>query len=192
LRGNILKKSAAVAPEEGNHRLKFYVPPAVEKCLELASNARWLPDPPRVLAVFAQLNVAILEHATQNHASTHDLGSSPAWNAGLSERRKPPRQGDPSITSSARASSVGGTSRPIAFATIRLTTRSNLVGCSTGRSAGFVPPKSCRPSRRRAAEVDEGHRAHRGREFLFFVADRPDADYLSPSVLHPALTRQPP
>ena len=69
--------SVAVAPEEGNHRLKFYVPPAVEKCLELASNARWLPDPPRVLVVFAQLNVAILEHATENHASTHDLGSSP-------------------------------------------------------------------------------------------------------------------
>jgi hypothetical protein len=46
-----------------------------------------------------------------------------------------------SITSSARASSVGGTSRPSAFATIRLTTRSNLVGCSTGRSAGFAPRK---------------------------------------------------
>jgi hypothetical protein len=37
--------------------------------------------------------------------------------------------------------SVGGTSRPSAFATIRLTTRSNLVGCSTGRSAGFAPRK---------------------------------------------------
>jgi len=74
---DMLKNWGAAAPEEGNHRLKFYVPPAVEKCLELASNARWLPDPPRVLVVFAQLNVAILEHATENHASTHDLGSSP-------------------------------------------------------------------------------------------------------------------
>src|SRR5262249_18574076 len=46
-----------------------------------------------------------------------------------------------SITSSARASSVGGISRPSAFATIRLTTRSNLVGCSTGMSAGLVPRK---------------------------------------------------
>src|SRR5262245_62135132 len=36
-----------------------------------------------------------------------------------------------SITSSARASSVGGTSRPSALAVIRLTARSNLVGCST-------------------------------------------------------------
>src|SRR5262249_31925747 len=44
-----------------------------------------------------------------------------------------------SITSSARASNVGGTSRPSAFAVVRLTTSSNLVGCSTGRSAGFAP-----------------------------------------------------
>ena len=44
-----------------------------------------------------------------------------------------------SITSSARASSVGGTSRPSAFAVLRLITRSNLVGCSTGISAGFAP-----------------------------------------------------
>src|SRR5258705_5321661 len=34
-----------------------------------------------------------------------------------------------SITSSARASSVGGTSIPIAFAALVLTTNSNLVGC---------------------------------------------------------------
>jgi hypothetical protein len=44
-----------------------------------------------------------------------------------------------SITSSARASSVCGTVRPSAFAVVRLITRSNLVGCSTGRSAGFAP-----------------------------------------------------
>src|SRR5262249_28113790 len=46
-----------------------------------------------------------------------------------------------SITSSARASSVGGTSRPSALAVVRLITRSNLVGCSTGRLAGFAPRK---------------------------------------------------
>src|SRR5262249_9105322 len=44
-----------------------------------------------------------------------------------------------SITSSARASSVGGTVRPSTLAVTRLTTRSNLVGCSTGMSAGFAP-----------------------------------------------------
>jgi hypothetical protein len=44
-----------------------------------------------------------------------------------------------SITSLARASSIGGISRPSAFAVVRLMTRSNLVGCSTGMSAGFAP-----------------------------------------------------
>src|SRR5215217_8137449 len=42
-----------------------------------------------------------------------------------------------SITSSARASSVGGTSRPSALAALRLMTSSYLDACSTGRSAGF-------------------------------------------------------
>src|SRR5262245_48778096 len=44
-----------------------------------------------------------------------------------------------SITSSARASSVGGTSRPSALAVLRLMTSSNFVGCSTGKSAGLAP-----------------------------------------------------
>ena len=44
-----------------------------------------------------------------------------------------------SITSSARASRVGGTSRPSALAVLRLMTNSNLVDCMTGRSAGFSP-----------------------------------------------------
>src|SRR5262249_38830825 len=44
-----------------------------------------------------------------------------------------------SITSSARVSNVGGTSRPSALAVLRLITNSNLVGCITGKSAGFAP-----------------------------------------------------
>src|SRR5262249_58629947 len=44
-----------------------------------------------------------------------------------------------SITSSARASSMGGTSRPSALAVLRLITNSYLVGACTGRSAGFSP-----------------------------------------------------
>src|ERR1700730_15688174 len=44
-----------------------------------------------------------------------------------------------SITSSARESSIGGTSRPSAFAVLRLIVRSYLVGACTGRSAGFSP-----------------------------------------------------
>src|SRR5262249_723840 len=44
-----------------------------------------------------------------------------------------------SITSSAGASSVAGTSMPTALAVARLMTNSNLVGCTTGRSAGLAP-----------------------------------------------------
>ena len=44
-----------------------------------------------------------------------------------------------SITSSARATSVGGTTRPRALAVFILITSSNLVGISTGRSAGLAP-----------------------------------------------------
>jgi molybdate transport system substrate-binding protein len=44
-----------------------------------------------------------------------------------------------SITLSARASSIGGTSSPSARAVLRLMTSSYLVGACTGRSAGFSP-----------------------------------------------------
>ena len=44
-----------------------------------------------------------------------------------------------SINSSARAARVGGTSRPSAFAVLRLITNSNLVDCTTGRSTGLAP-----------------------------------------------------
>ncbi len=44
-----------------------------------------------------------------------------------------------SITSSARASSAGGISRPSALAVLRLILSSIRVGCSTGRSVGLAP-----------------------------------------------------
>jgi hypothetical protein len=44
-----------------------------------------------------------------------------------------------SITSSARARSVGGTVRPSNLAVLRLMTNSYLVGACTGRPAGFSP-----------------------------------------------------
>ena len=44
-----------------------------------------------------------------------------------------------SITSSARARSIGGISRPSAFAVLRLRTSSRLVGNSIGRSPGATP-----------------------------------------------------
>ena len=53
----------------------------------------------------------------------------PAW-ANDRVIRSPRRRG---------ASSIGGTSSPIAFAALRLITSSNLVGCSTANSPGFAP-----------------------------------------------------
>ena len=44
-----------------------------------------------------------------------------------------------SITSSARARRVGGIVTPRALAVFRLTTNSNVVGCSIGKSAGLAP-----------------------------------------------------
>src|SRR5262245_21198303 len=44
-----------------------------------------------------------------------------------------------SITSSARASRLGGTSKPSALAVLRLITSSNRLGRSIGRSAGLAP-----------------------------------------------------
>ena len=43
------------------------------------------------------------------------------------------------ITLSARANRFGGIVRPIFFAAFKLMMNSNFVGCSTGRSAGFLP-----------------------------------------------------
>src|SRR5262245_48501611 len=46
---------------------------------------------------------------------------------------------DHSITWSARSRNDSGMVKPSAFAVVRLMTRSNLVGCSTGMSPGFAP-----------------------------------------------------
>src|SRR5262249_49901379 len=61
-------------------------------------------------------------------------------------------------TSSARASSVGGTSRPSIRAVWALITSSNLLDCTTGRSAGLAPLRippaensSCRKASTKAA-----------------------------------------
>src|SRR5262245_31222631 len=43
------------------------------------------------------------------------------------------------ITLSALASTLGGIVRPICLAAFRFIKNSNLMGCSTGRSAGFLP-----------------------------------------------------
>jgi hypothetical protein len=55
------------------------------------------------------------------------------------ERRDELAPPDHSITSLATASTDGGTSRPSAFAVLRLSTNSYFVGACTGKSAGFSP-----------------------------------------------------
>jgi hypothetical protein len=64
------------------------------------------------------------------NSSKHQFGTS------MPQGGHPPHH---SITSSARASSVGGTSRPSALAVCRLMTNSNFVDWITGRSAGLAP-----------------------------------------------------
>ena len=63
-----------------------------------------------------------------------------------------------SITSSARSRIAVGSSMPIALAVLRLTTSSNFVACSTGRSVGFARllcARRERPRRRAGCERDE-------------------------------------
>src|SRR5262245_56224764 len=55
------------------------------------------------------------------------------------EQRDDLAPADHSMTSSARASRVGGTSRPSILAVSALMTSSNLAACTTGKSAGFAP-----------------------------------------------------
>jgi hypothetical protein len=57
------------------------------------------------------------------------------------------------ITLSARASTLGGMAKPIFFAVFRLISNSNLVGCSTGRSAGLAPLRILSMARNRAGAV---------------------------------------
>src|SRR5262249_41813295 len=115
------------------------VRPAVFDCDVLALDMARLLQP---LSKRAQTLPVVLERCGAEEADHRECRL-------LRARRKRPRrrtaeQRDEfaplhSITSSARASSVGGTSRPIAFAVLRLMTNSYLVGACTGRSAGFSP-----------------------------------------------------
>src|SRR5262245_34974143 len=94
------------------------------------------------------LIISIVRACGQEHADPPHLVSRLLRVRRHRPRRRPAaQQGDElatpdhSITSSARASRVWGMVRPRAFAVTRLMIRSNLVGCSTGRSPGFAPRK---------------------------------------------------
>src|SRR6266498_2436784 len=88
-------------------------------------NRRNWPTPQSLPSFLAQaLEEAIFHHiASLSEPSVHDRCRSRALRY--------------SITSSARANRVGGTSRPSACAVLRLITSSYLVGACTGRSAGL-------------------------------------------------------
>jgi len=82
-----------------------------------------------------------------------------------------------SITSSARASSVGGMVRPSALAVLRLITSSYLVGACTGKSAGFSPSEdTIDVSRRTPVLIEEirtiGDQATGGDEVAFIIDRR--------------------
>ena len=61
-----------------------------------------------------------------------------------------------SITSSARASRVGGTVRPTALAVFIFTISSNLIGSSTGKSATLSPLMGLAPKASRSAPSCSG------------------------------------
>jgi hypothetical protein len=69
------------------------------------------------------------------------IADMPASTLGANRRPEQVQQTEQvySITSSALASSAGGTSRPSVLAVLRLITSSYFVGACTGRSAGFSP-----------------------------------------------------
>ena len=99
-------------------------------------------------------------------ASIHEYclmaGKSSPGNFGLLQQYLPtansctaPKQHDHSMTSSTSARKLGGKAKFIAFAVLRLISSSNLVGRSTGISAGFAPWKilSIIPAARRNCSV---------------------------------------
>src|SRR3954466_2960552 len=99
------------------------------------SDLSWLNPTPHAIAVYAAqpLSPAATQHSLPSGRYSllgpvfHRLDrTSFAWRTH-------------SITSSARASKVGGMLSPSALAVVRFIARSNLVGCSTGISAGFAP-----------------------------------------------------
>jgi hypothetical protein len=102
-------------------------------------------EPPAEITRECQLRVVTLGHAPMSAqcplwiAFRTQVGHLPRTE--LSRRRHMHRSKDRrySITSSAMASSPGDGVRLSALAALRLMANSNLVGCRTGRSAGFSP-----------------------------------------------------
>src|SRR5262245_486489 len=76
---------------------------------------------------------------TSKSRQTGDIPECPL--SANSDRMHCSKQAGYSITSSARASSIGGTSKPSALAVLRLVSNSSFVDCSIGNSPGLAPLK---------------------------------------------------
>jgi hypothetical protein len=94
--------------------------------------------------------------SVEKHEPASDIDTAVVDSLKALDHQRPIREADSctattdvySITASARATTAGGISSPMALAVFRLMTNSNLVGCNTGRSAGFSPfEQSCRSER---------------------------------------------
>jgi hypothetical protein len=86
----------------------------------------------------------------RRHRADHGYAPNPTGLLRPRRRRPPKRRAAEerdelpalhSITSSARASRVGGTSKPSALAVLRLISNSSFVDCSIGNSPGLAPLK---------------------------------------------------
>src|SRR5262245_56002681 len=117
-----------------------------EPTLGANSNGLVALDPGKLAQLLSEYVGEMALQGRRGGAQETDPGDLPSL---LRPRRERPRRSAAdqrdecaavhSITSSARADSAGGTSRPNSFAVFRLITNSNLVACITGSSAGFSP-----------------------------------------------------
>src|SRR5262245_36321127 len=145
-RGRIANRSDsgdATADEVGHERRQAVVSAAEPMVLDDHALALYVPHFAEAFAKRGCIACGTIERSTAdkaNHRSRRLLRACrerPCPRA--AEKRDELAAPDHSITSSARASRVGGTVRPSAFAVFRLITSSYFVGACTGRSAGFSP-----------------------------------------------------
>jgi len=102
----------------------------------------------KILATYETLREMINSAENPNRNSPDlEMAADMAFDAYLKARRRvqdllthaSQQEESQSITSSARSRNESESFSPMAFAVLRLTNISNLVGCSTGRSPGFAP-----------------------------------------------------
>src|SRR5262245_281298 len=83
--------------------------------------------------------IADITYFTSRNTKRYGVGNFRGPRSAISGREQSQQNPLYSITSSASESRLSEILMPSASAVLRLITVSNLVGCSTGRSAGFAP-----------------------------------------------------